>query len=84
MFSWFQEIMGGYYFDKPVLQVLGSKRIGTEGSIRYRLVVSDGKKFTSRAVLSKMLTSYVEDNKLTDKTIIRVQQYTDIYIPQGK
>lgn len=76
--------MGGYYFDKPVLQVLGSKRIGTEGSIRYRLVVSDGKKFTSRAVLSKMLTSYVEDNKLTDKTIIRVQQYTDIYIPQGK
>lgn len=68
--------MAGSEIEKPVLQILGSKRImSTENSERYRLLVSDGKFLNSFAMLATQLNDYVVDGRLADNTIVRIDKY---------
>lgn len=77
--------MGGADYDKPVLQVLGTKRIpGAEGSVRYRLLVSDGKNLISFAMLATQLNSFADENKLADNTIIRIEKHIVSVVSQEK
>ncbi len=66
--------MAGCETKKPVLQVMGTKRITTNGNVRYRLLVSDGKNFISYAMLATQLNGYAE-HELADNTIIRILKY---------
>lgn len=68
--------MSGQDFDKPVLQILGSKKItGAEGAERYRLLVSDGKHLNSFAMLGTQLNGQYNAGKFTEFTIVRVERY---------
>lgn len=68
--------MAGIEIDKPVLQILGSKRIAsTENTERYRLLVSDGRFLNSFAMLATQLNEFVLDGRLSDNTIVRVNRY---------
>lgn len=69
-------MLTGIDVDKPVVQILGSKKIAsTEGSERYRLLVSDGDSLYSFAMLGTQLNNFVAEGKLTDNTIIRIDRY---------
>lgn len=82
---YFQEILGGKECVKPVLQVLGIKRIpGNEGTVRYRLLVSDGKNLISYAMLATQLNHFADENKLTDNTIICIEKYILSVVSQEK
>lgn len=71
-----QDIMAGVEIDKPVLQILGSKRIqSSENTERYRLLVSDGKFLNSFAMLATQMNDFVVDGRLVDYTIVRVTRY---------
>lgn len=77
--------MGSNECGNPVLQVLGIKRIpGNEGSVRYRLLVSDGKYLISYAMLATQLNSYADENKLTDNTIIRIDKHIVSVVSKDK
>lgn len=80
-----QDILSGADCGQPVLQVLGTKRIpGTEGSVRYRLLVSDGQHLISYAMLATQLNSYADEDKLTDNTIIRIEKHIVSVVSQEK
>lgn len=68
--------MAGVEIDKPILQILGSKRIqSSENSERYRLLISDGKFLNSFAMLATQLNDFVTEGRLADYTIVRVNRY---------
>ncbi|XP_037037026.1 replication protein A 70 kDa DNA-binding subunit [Bradysia coprophila] len=77
-------ILTGVECGKPVLQVLGTKRLPGSGNVRYRLLVSDGKYLISYAMLATQLNSYADENQLTDNTIIRVDKHIVSVISQEK
>ena len=64
---------------KHVVQILSLKKIGSSrDSIspdRYRLVVSDGDKYT-HVMLATQLTRMVEDGQLTKNTVVAVEKLT--------
>lgn len=68
--------MNGIDVDKPIVQVLGYKRIASsEGSERYRLLLSDGKHLHSFAMLGTQLNDLITEGQLNEKTIIRIEKY---------
>lgn len=77
--------MSGSDCEKPILQVLGTKRIpGGEGNVRYRLLVSDGRYLISYAMLATQLNHFADENKLTDNTIIRIEKHIVSVVSQDK
>ncbi|KAG4077768.1 hypothetical protein HA402_011197 [Bradysia odoriphaga] len=75
-------MMCGVECGKPVLQVLGTKRLPE--NVRYRVGLSDGTFLTTYAVLATELNSYGDENQLTDNTIIRVDKHIVSEISQEK
>ncbi|XP_055386595.1 replication protein A 70 kDa DNA-binding subunit-like [Condylostylus longicornis] len=72
----FESILSGVDYDKPILQILGTRRIaGSEGSERFRLLVSDGKYLNSFAMLATQLNNLYTSGQLSDYTVIRVDRY---------
>ncbi|XP_076656555.1 replication protein A 70 [Halictus rubicundus] len=70
------KIMNGVDVDKPVLQILGNKKLASSNSgERYRLLVSDGKRINSFTMLATQLNSMITDNILTDFTICQINRY---------
>ncbi|XP_055630999.1 replication protein A 70 kDa DNA-binding subunit [Toxorhynchites rutilus septentrionalis] len=71
------DIMRGSELDKPVVQILGSKRIagGGEQSERYRLLISDGQNLYSFAMLATQLNELHQTGKLSEFTVIRIDRY---------
>lgn len=67
--------MKGVEFEKPVLQIIGSKCIQSNSTVRYRLLVSDGKYLNGFAMLATQLNDYIDEGKLVDNTIVRVERY---------
>lgn len=68
--------MAGEQVEKPVLQILGSKRIkSSESTERYRLLVSDGQHLNSFAMLATQLNEFVAKGQLVDYTIVRIDNY---------
>lgn len=61
----------------PVVQVLGTKCIkGSEGSERWRLLVSDGKHLHSFAMLASQLNHYIGSKKLATHSILKILKHT--------
>ena len=67
--------MSGKEIDKPVLQILGSKRIASGDGERFRLLVSDGKYLHSFAMLATQLNHVVAEGQMEDNTIFRANRY---------
>ncbi|XP_065081416.1 replication protein A 70 kDa DNA-binding subunit [Ochlerotatus camptorhynchus] len=71
------DIMRGTELEKPVVQILGSKRIagGGEQSERYRLLISDGQNLYSFAMLATQLNELHQNGQLAEYTVIRIDRY---------
>lgn len=71
-----ESILSGVDIDKPVVQILGSKKIpGPEGTDRLRLLVSDGKHLNSFAMLATQLNDLHAKGELDENTIVRLDRY---------
>ncbi|XP_037951492.1 replication protein A 70 kDa DNA-binding subunit-like [Teleopsis dalmanni] len=68
-------IMAGEEVDKPVLQILGTKKITGGEMERLRLLVSDGKYLNSYAMLATQLNHLHGSGKISENTIIQVDKY---------
>ncbi|KZC11216.1 Replication protein A 70 kDa DNA-binding subunit [Dufourea novaeangliae] len=70
------KIMNGIDVDKPILQILGHKKLASSSSgERYRLLVSDGKRINSFTMLATQLNSMITDNILTEFSICQINRY---------
>ncbi|XP_061197079.1 replication protein A 70 kDa DNA-binding subunit-like isoform X2 [Saccostrea echinata] len=72
-----EAIINGQNFDKPVLQVISSKKITTQGSNadRYRLLLSDGVVSYSHAMLATQLNSLMESGELDNLAVVQVDKF---------
>ncbi|XP_043581968.1 replication protein A 70 kDa DNA-binding subunit [Bombus pyrosoma] len=70
------KIMNGIEVDRPILQILGHKKLSSSNSgERYRLLVSDGKRINSFTMLATQLNSMITDNVLTEFSICQINRY---------
>ncbi|XP_024879598.1 replication protein A 70 kDa DNA-binding subunit-like [Temnothorax curvispinosus] len=73
-----ERIMRGTNVEKPVLQILGYKKQDNKDGVatdRYRLVVSDGRRFNSFIMLASQLNNLITDEILTENAICRILNY---------
>jgi len=71
-----ESIMAGELIDKPVLQILGQKKIaGTQGPDRYRMLLSDGKYSHSSAMLATQLNDKITSGELETNTVVQLDKY---------
>ncbi|XP_034832124.1 replication protein A 70 kDa DNA-binding subunit [Maniola hyperantus] len=79
-------IMNGGLYDKPVMQVLGSKKIqGSGANERYRLLVSDGKHSHSFAMIATQLNELLISGELSDYSVIQINKFiTSVLKNTGK
>lgn len=79
-------IMNGGNYDKPLMQVLGSKKIQGSGSNeRFRLLVSDGKHSHSFAMLATQLNDKLISGELSDYSVIQIDRFvTSVLKNTGK
>ncbi|CAL7949670.1 unnamed protein product [Xylocopa violacea] len=70
------KIMNGIDVDKPILQILGHKKLASSSSgERFRLLVSDGKRVNSFTMLATQLNPMITDNILTEFSICQINRY---------
>ena len=70
------EILNNETPEKPVLQVINVKKITAPGSTdRYRLLMSDGNHTYSHAMLAAQMNKLLEENQMTNYSIIQVNKY---------
>lgn len=68
--------MVGEHFDKPVLQVLGSKKIqGSGANEKFRLLVSDGIHSYSFAMLAIQLNEKLITGELSDYSVVQIDRF---------
>ncbi|CAH8551888.1 unnamed protein product [Heterobilharzia americana] len=79
-------INNGKNVDEPVLKLLGFKSVpgGGGGQNRYRLLLSDGVKTHSFAMLATQLNHLIDENKLVTNSIIRVRKHVCNNIQNNK
>ncbi|XP_071648279.1 replication protein A 70 kDa DNA-binding subunit isoform X1 [Temnothorax longispinosus] len=76
-----ERIMRGTDVEKPVLQILGYKKlprtVNKDGGAtdRYRLLVSDGQRLNSFTMLATQLNNLITDEILTENAICRILNY---------
>ncbi|CAG4956129.1 unnamed protein product [Colias eurytheme] len=69
-------IMNGGNYDKPIMQVLGSKKIqGSGANERFRLLVSDGKHSHSFAMLATQLNDKLITGELSDYSVVQIDRF---------
>jgi len=61
--------------EKPVLQLVSSKKIAGTSTERYRLLISDGKYCNSYGMLATQRNPMIHDGTLTDHTVVRVNKF---------
>ncbi|CAL1689739.1 unnamed protein product [Lasius platythorax] len=71
------KIMNGIDVKKPVLQILGYKKIprSTNTDDRYRLLLSDGHGLNSFTILITQLNNLITNNILTQYTVCKILNY---------
>ncbi|GAB1863336.1 Replication protein A subunit [Camponotus japonicus] len=71
------EIMNGVDIKKPVLQILGYKKIPSSINTddRYRLLLSDGHRLNSLTMLVTHLNHLITNNTLTQYTVCKILNY---------
>ncbi|KPI94468.1 Replication protein A 70 kDa DNA-binding subunit [Papilio xuthus] len=66
-------IMNGGHYDKPVMQILGNKKIqGSGANERFRLLVSDGKHSLSFAMLATQLNDKLKTGELRVMILLEI------------
>ncbi|CAG2207570.1 RFA1 [Mytilus edulis] len=72
-----EAIVGGNNFDRPVLQIISSKKITAAGSSadRYRLLLSDGLHSYSHAMLATQLNNLMESGEMDNLAVVQVDKY---------
>jgi len=65
---------GATNVDKPILQLVSTKKIAGTSTERYRLLISDGQFCNSYGMLATQLNPMLHDDTLTDLSIIRVNK----------
>ncbi|XP_052075679.1 replication protein A 70 kDa DNA-binding subunit-like [Mytilus californianus] len=72
-----EAIVGGNTFDRPVLQIISSKKITAAGSSadRYRLLLSDGLHSYSHAMLATQLNNLMESGEMDNLAVVQVDKY---------
>ncbi|VVC90804.1 replication protein A 70 kDa DNA-binding subunit [Leptidea sinapis] len=69
-------IMHGGLYDKPIMQVIGSKKIQGSGvNERFRLMVSDGKHTHTYAMLATQLNDKLISGELSDYSIVQIDRF---------
>ncbi|XP_015606859.1 replication protein A 70 kDa DNA-binding subunit [Cephus cinctus] len=77
-------IMNGIDVEKPVLQILGNKKLSTSSTgERYRLLVSDGVRINSFTMLATQLNHLVTENILSEYSICRIDRYAISMVNNG-
>lgn len=70
------EIMNGNEIEKPILQILGHKKLASASTQeRYRLLVSDGIRINSYAMLATQLNSLITEDRLTEFSVCQINRY---------
>ncbi|KAL6438135.1 hypothetical protein ACFW04_004397 [Cataglyphis niger] len=71
------KIMNGIDVKKPVLQILGYKKIpkSTNTDDRYRLLLSDGHRLNSFSILITQLNNLITNNTLTEYSVCKILNY---------
>ncbi|XP_013165183.1 PREDICTED: replication protein A 70 kDa DNA-binding subunit [Papilio xuthus] len=79
-------IMNGGHYDKPVMQILGNKKIqGSGANERFRLLVSDGKHSLSFAMLATQLNDKLKTGELSDYSVVQVDRFiTSVIKPNAE
>lgn len=67
--------MSGEEVEKPVLQIMGVKKIAGAETDRLRLLISDGQFINSYAMLATQLNHLHAEGKLEEFAIIQVDKY---------
>ncbi|XP_064612626.1 replication protein A 70 kDa DNA-binding subunit-like [Liolophura sinensis] len=76
LFCLLQRVINGEQVEKPVLQLLSSKKItGSGNADRYRLLLSDGKHSYSHAMLATQMNSMVESGEMDSLAVLRIDKY---------
>lgn len=72
-----EDMLHGKEMQKPVVQILGSKRIAGVGeqSERYRLLISDGQNLYSFAMLATQLNELHQSGQLEEYAVIRIERF---------
>ncbi|XP_055532718.1 replication protein A 70 kDa DNA-binding subunit [Wyeomyia smithii] len=80
------DIMCGNELDKPVVQILGTKRIAGSGdqSERFRLLISDGVNMYTFAMLATQLNDLQQSGQLAEYTVIRINRYITSVVNRGE
>ncbi|KAL5017372.1 hypothetical protein ScPMuIL_006961 [Solemya velum] len=69
-------IIRGEVVDKPLLQVISSKKISAASSAdRYRLLLSDGQTSYSHAMLATQLNDLMETGEIDNLCVVKVDRY---------
>lgn len=80
--------MTGSDVDKPIFQILGTRRIGSgggnDGQERFRLLISDGVYLHSFAMLATQINHMQADGSLSEFTIVRVNRYITSMVNQAQ
>ncbi|XP_013143928.1 PREDICTED: replication protein A 70 kDa DNA-binding subunit [Papilio polytes] len=79
-------IMNGGHYDKPVMQILGNKKIqGSGANDRFRLLLSDGKHSLSFAMLATQLNDKLINGELSDYSVVQVDRFiTSVLKPNSE
>lgn len=69
---------------KPILQILGSKKISSNSTDRYRIMVSDGIHCHAFAMLGTQLNPMVANKELDNFTVIRLEKFVCNKVQEDK
>ncbi|XP_012231039.1 replication protein A 70 kDa DNA-binding subunit [Linepithema humile] len=73
------KIMNGIDIEKPVLQILGYKKLPSNTNKpptdRYRLLISDGQRMNSFTMLATQLNHLITDNTLSEYAVCEISKY---------
>lgn len=70
-----KRILSGQVVDKPVLQIMGYKKV-TGGGDRYRMLISDGLNCYPLAMVATQLKERLVNGEFERYTVVRVDNYT--------
>ncbi|VDN97194.1 unnamed protein product [Rodentolepis nana] len=81
-----EQLYAGKIIQDPILKVLGFKNVpgANPGQNRYRLLITDGVKSHSFAMLATQLNCMIENNELKNGSIVRLKKYVCNNVQQGK
>ncbi|KAL3856901.1 hypothetical protein ACJMK2_011607 [Sinanodonta woodiana] len=79
-----ESIVKGEVCEKPILQVISSKKISSQGADRYRLLLSDGRQSYSHAMLATQMNELMETGEMDDLCVVRVLKHLCNTIQQNR